>query len=607
MKVKIISRKFYYIVTILTAILLFILFYSLFHSRKVENAVLINSDNKSSTFFIEGKQKKFKIKLSNLQKYSVVNFKYNAFKAYSISEVQPIQERVMAKDEDSYDLEISGTQKLASKPFYYYIDSNNSISLSSASKLIVGKNNVRLYKNTKGMLATAIITPIDYSTLRVAISTTGFESIVHSKVEIKAQSSLKIYSKTENYSTEVPEKTILTFEFKNGKTRLSINDLAKDFTNRLYVEGNFIAVTSLKRLDNKTMTPVYSGVMEVTSKNKGLVLINEVSLEDYLTKVVPSEMPSNSSPEALKCQAIAARTYAISDMLSNRFASGGYHVDDSTKSQVYNNIYAQPSTTNAVNSTKGVIMTYNGQPIDAKYYSTSDGTGADYTDIYFNSDGSSDNRPYLKFSNYVTDNSPLPNNEEQWLDFYKNQNVAAIDNTSPYFRWKIVYSADTLVKALNKSLKEMYDSNTRKTFMSVKQNGKTVSSLPTLDNLKDIKVIKRGEAGNIIKLSFIFENAEVEVSGDSNVRYSIKCSEEYAGVPISLIRSNGKSILNMGSIPSSFFSIEKDGKSYNIYGGGYGHGVGMSQYGAMELAKKGMDYKSILNTYYKDINLSEIY
>ncbi|MDP4091044.1 MAG: SpoIID/LytB domain-containing protein [Bacillota bacterium] len=606
MKVKVVNNRFYFIVAGLL-ILLFILLFLLLLPRTVENAVLIGTNNGTSTFFIGDKQKKFKTGSLNLEKFSVVNFKYNAFKVYGFTEAKAIQERVMLKKGDSYELEVSGDQKLAAKAWYYSIDKNNSISLSSNSKLIVGKNNVRLYKNKKGLLSTVIMTPMDYSTLRVAISTNGFESVYHDKIEIKAQSPLKVYSKTEDYSSEVPEKAVLTFEYSDGKTRLSINNLSKDFSKRLYIEGSFIAVSSLKRLDNKTMTPVYSGVMEITPQDKGLLMINEVGLEDYLTRVVPSEMPSTSSPEALKAQAVAARTYALSDMLANRFAASGYHVDDSTKSQVYNNIYAQPSTNEAVKATKGMIMTYNGLPIDAKYYSTSAGTGAAYGDIFMNADGTSDNEPYLQFASYLEENTPLPEGEEQWLEFYKNKNIPALDSDSQYFRWKATCPSDILTKVLQKSLKELYDSETRKGYITINAGGKTVKSFPELGTLQDIKVLKRGKAGNIIRLSYKFENAEVELLGDSSIRYSIKLSKEYAGTPVTLVMSKGKSSANFSSIPSSFFSFEKQDSNFVLYGGGYGHGVGMSQSAAMSMGKKGVDFETILNTFYKDIKIEQIY
>lgn len=603
MRIRVKSNRFYFIVAFLVSILFAVLFWP----RKIEHAVLIESDGKHSIFFVGDKRVKYKTGNINIEKFSVINFKRNVFKTYGFTKVDAMQERVMYKAENEYDLEISGPKALSEKAHYYQIDSKGNINYSSSSKLIVGKNNVRVYKNKKDQLTTFIMTPMDYSTIRVAISNTEFKKVYHENIEITAKSSLKIYSKREDYSTSIPENTTLHIELVNGKIKLTMNGLSRDFSNRLYIEGDGVAVTSIKRQVDKSMTPVYTGVLEITaaSSNSALLMINEVNLENYLTKVVPSEMPSSSALEALKAQSIAARTYAISDMLANRFAKYGYHVDDSQSSQVYNNIAAEPRTTEAVNATKGLIATYNGSPIDAKYYSTSAGTGANYGEIYFRADGSTDNKPYLTYSSYISGSFTIPSSEEEWLNFYKRRDIKALDSSYPLFRWKVTYPAEALTTTLNRSLKEIKDRS--EDFMSIKVDNKDVNSLPKLNNLKDIQVLKRGEAGNVISIKYIFENAEVQLSGDGNIRPSIKCSEDYAGVPIVLYNSQEKAIQNFGSIPSSFFGIEKKDDKFIIYGGGFGHGVGMSQYGAAEMGKKGEKYDSILNTFYKDITIESIY
>lgn len=603
MSIRVKSNRFYYIVAVLVFILLLVLFWP----RRVEHAVLVESNGKTSTFFIGEKLFKYKTGTIDFERFSVLNFKRNAFKVYGFTKVDAIQERVMYKTDDSYDLEVSGLKKVNPTAFYYEVDKNNNISLSSANKVIVGKSNLRSFKNKKDQLTTFLITPLDYSTMRVAISTNNFESVYHDKIELSAKSPLKIYSKREEYSASVPELTSVTLELSKGKIKLTINELSREFSNRLYIEGDAIAVNSIKRLDNKTMTPVYNGVMEISSAASALLMINEVNMENYLTKVVPSEMPSNSALEALKCQAIAARTYAISDMLANRFAKEGYHVDDSQRSQVYNNIQEQPKTTEAVKATKGIIMTFEGTPIDAKYYSTSSGLGANYSDIYFRADGTSDYRPYLRYSSYITGDFIRPSSEEEWLEFYKKKDLPAPESSYPYFRWKVTYPAEALTRTLNKTLQSLYSKENARGFLTIKPEDKTKADMPTLINLQDIKVLKRGEGGNVITVSYVFENAEVEVSGDGNIRHSIKCSEEYAGIPISVVGTNGKPITNVSSLPSSFFSVVKEGSNFILYGGGFGHGVGMSQYGAVEMGKKGMDYETILNTFYKDIKLEQIY
>ena len=105
-------------------------------------------------------------------------------------------------------------------------------------------------------------------------------------------------------------------------------------------------------------------------------MINEVGMEDYLLQVLPSEMPESFGLEALKAQAVAARTYALNDYFHSRFKKEGFHVIDDTRSQMYNNVDENPTSTKAIKETYGQVMLYEGKPIDAKYYSTSSGYGA---------------------------------------------------------------------------------------------------------------------------------------------------------------------------------------------------------------------------------------
>jgi stage II sporulation protein D len=588
------------VIMIFTILILFLLLYP----RKIEHAILVESNKNTSSFYINGKYKKFNCSNLSFEKYTVLNFKYNILKAYSFSKVPFIDDRIMIKGEASYDLEMQGSMELSKNAFFYELDKDNNLSPSNSNKLIVGKNNIKTFLDKDNKLRTFLIMPIDYSSMRVAISTDGFSSLYHEKLEIKTSSAIELYSIRENFSTILPENSVLLVQSKDNETYVTSKDLSRTFKSRVYIKGNGIKITSISR-GSPAFIPAYNGILEFTSSNKGLLTINEVNLEDYLSKVVPSEMPASSALEALKCQAIAARTYAISDMLGNRYAALGFHVDDSTQSQVYNNMPAQDSSTTAVNLTKGLIMTYNKEPIDAKYYSSSAGTGVRYEDVWFKSDFSSDYRPYLTTSNYMIPQLNLPSTEEEWLSFYKNVNLKAIDSVSPYFRWRIEFPKAAINQSLNKSLKVIFERY--RDFMIIRKDDKIIKELPELIDLKDIVVLKRSEGGNVIQLSFVFENATVDLAGDYYIRSAIRCSKEYNGIPISVIRHKGSPLTNVNFLPSSFFSVEKNGDKFVIYGGGYGHGAGMSQYGAMELGKSGTDYRSILNTFYKGIVLEKLY
>lgn len=586
-------------------ILIVLLIILALYPRKVEHAIFLKYQGDYSVFYIGDKMKKYKIPDSNLSKYEVINFKHNLFSNFNIEKLTPIKERIMTKNSDKYELEMQGLKLLSKKRYYYSMGKNRELALSNASLLIIGKNNVSSYIDSKGKLKTFIIHPVDYDYMRVGLSTTNFNSLYHENMLIECPEPCTVFSKTEDINANLNKNSSILVERSGDKINIKYNTTTLSFKNRVYIKGQNLTVKTINR-GSPNFNPSYNGILEITPHEKGLRLVNEVLLEDYLTKVVPSEMPAYSALESLKCQSIAARTYAISDMLSNRFEDSGFYVDDSTKSQVYNNIKTYPKTNEAVSSTKGIIMTYKDKPIDAKYYSSSAGTGVNFSDIWFNADGSSENKPYLSTENYMIPKGNLPSSEKEWLDFYKNTELKAIDSASPYFRWKIEFPKETLENNLNKSLKLIFEN--RKDFIKIrdKKDKKQLKKLPILTDLKTIEASKRSLGGNILEIKFIFENAVVYVKNDYNIRSSIRCNKEFNGYDLEIIRYKNEPLKNFNFLPSSFFAMERKDNTFTLYGGGYGHGVGMSQYGAMELGKLGYDYIQILNTFYKNISLNKI-
>lgn len=592
-------KKFTAIVLLLVSILLFILFIP----REREHAVVAECSSNYSKVYLGDKL--YKIKLPRTYSVgTVINYKYNFFKILEVDEVSPLTERVMIKNNEYYELEKSGSVKLSKSPFYYYLDENNKLSICADNKLIVGQNNAKIYMDKKNTLKTLIITPIDFSYMRVGISTNNFNSLYHSQLEITCMEDSKLYNIQEGGSINIPKSSKITIEHAANEIIFSFDSQKKTFKSRTYLKGKDFKIDSLKR-GNPSFVPYYSGIMEFTLCRDGVLMINEVNIEDYLCKVVPSEMPSSGGIESLKCQAIAARTYAISDMLQNRFANLGFYVDDSTQSQVYNNIETNTLASNSVKETSGLIMTSNNTPIDAKYYSSSGGMATTYEDVWFNSDGTSEDKKYYFNGSYIQGETNIPQSEQHWLDFYKNKNLKAIDSESPYFRWYIYFSKESLEKSLNKSLKIIFEK--RKDFIEILQNNKKIDTLPELKDLTNISVLQRSKFGNIMCISFEFSNATVNVKGDINIRSAIRCSKEFSGEIIPIVRHKKEPLINNNLIPSSFFAIDKVNGGFKIYGGGYGHGVGMSQFGAMELSKKGMKYNDILDKFYKNIKIEKIY
>lgn len=297
------------------------------------------------------------------------------------------------------------------------------------------------------------------------------------------------------------------------KKTSSNNDIKKDERVNKKEE---VVVNSPKKEVKETDTNTYVKV----KRNSGVVTIE---LEEYLIGVVGSEMPASFNIEALKAQAVVSRTYAL------KAINTGKTLTDDVKTQTYkdNNelkkIWGSSYDTyykkikNAVDSTKGQYLTYNGKIIDAVYHSTSNGKTEDSKNVWGNS------IPYL----VSVDSS--------------------FDNLNPSFE-KTVFVSYT---DLSNKLKLEINSDT-----TIKLVGVTVGDRVSYINILD-KTFTGVEFRNILGLR------------------------------------------------SADFDIEKTDTGLNIITRGYGHGVGMSQYGANGMAKNGSNYVEILKHYYKGVEIKK--
>lgn len=220
--------------------------------------------------------------------------------------------------------------------------------------------------------------------IRVGIMNSGFTTLNHTKVSLFSLGTLKIKSK--DGTVNVNPKTSVEFVVKDGYTQVIVQNKVRLKTkNYISISSNrMISVTNIKRNVKKYKHPTYRGEFEIrlAQGGKSLNLINEIKIEEYLLQVVPSEMPQSFGLEALKVQAIAARTYAAKDILRDRYAKQGFHIVDSTQSQVYNNLDENELSAQGVKSTKDLILIHEGKPIDAKYYSTSSGFNSNAHNVW---------------------------------------------------------------------------------------------------------------------------------------------------------------------------------------------------------------------------------
>lgn len=410
--------------------------------------------------------------------------------------------------------------------------------------------------------AVLTVREFEAETIRVLLMSDGFKGLYQPSVSLTCAGPVKLIQGDDEEEVNAGE----VLEFMPGDERLKEGRIILQPE-----EGQEITVSSLNRAQGN---PSYGGRLELIDTGEGLVLINELYLEDYLKKVVPSEMPSSYEMEALKAQAVCARTYAYMQIQSNTYSRYGAHVDDSTNFQVYNNIQTDARTRSAVEETYGKLLLYDGRPIPAYYFSTSCGTTTDGS-VW---GGDADRTPYLSSVALQPGREQLElTSNEEFEAFIKNQDYPAYDAEFPLYRWNV--TTDTEVLTAN------------------------IGGVGAVEN---IQVTERGPGGVAKCLKVIGSDGEKTISGQDAIRKAL------GDESLTIRRRDGKTVEGWGSLPSGFIAIEDLGtgengkRSFKIYGGGFGHGAGMSQNGAQGMAKDGIGYEEILKFFYDGISVEEV-
>ena len=300
----------------------------------------------------------------------------------------------------------------------------------------------------------------------------------------------------------------------------------------------------------------YRGGLTLRANNETMMVINSVPLEDYLYGVVPQEVVPSWPAAALEAQAVAARTYALHTMEQNK--GKFYDVSSSTDHQVYSGVSGESqATTNAVNKTKGIVMLYDQRPINALFHS--DGGG--YTEDSVNVWGS--DVPYLK-------------------------GVKDFSTGTSTSNWTVTTSRQALESKLNAASKGV---------------GKLKSIQLTPLGKPGQQTYDRGVSGRIKSATFIGTSGKTTVDGDA--------LRSILGLKSTLFDFyvNHNPAKGTGKAYHSF-----TGKNDTVYikGHGWGHGLGMSQWGAAEMAKRANPgdtnyYQTILRHYYSGITLKKMY
>lgn len=481
--------------------------------------------------------------------------------------------------------------------------------------LIIGMQGVDLY-GYNGRLAAAVSgSPFVPEIIRVNLSTTGHESIYHKSVTISADASWKAVEAVTGKALYLAPG-IVALEPQGDGILLSNAGGEELFSNRLIFTPQHESQLTLTSITRSGRRPAYYGSLEVANMGGELVVVNELALEKYLRFVLPSEMPSSFGARALEVQAIVARTYALRNLLASGWRSTSAHVVDSVLSQVYNNSLENAAATAAVEATRGEIVILGGSPADVRYFSTSSGHTANAHEVWPDNQGNFPGSPVdgLSSQPQYPGEALLVTGEAAFADYISNPPGDAYDSKSAWFRWQVTISAPQLESITRNSFRTIHQSSPASL---QRQNAagdfEIVEALPEdpLGTLIDLVPVQRGEGGVLMAVDFVGSNGTWRVYREYYIRIALR-PVGTSSQALELVRRDGSRQNNLSMLPSAYVhwelkSSEQGLEEITFYGGGYGHGVGMSQYGVRELAARGWSRAQIIQHYFLGTEIGKIY
>ncbi len=439
--------------------------------------------------------------------------------------------------------------------------------------------------------------------LATTMSQKGFETVIlpygknvsaYGKVIVKNRLyrvCLRKYFKNKQqairYQETLPDelKSFIVTKYLNAKGRIVLKNLKTDqlfeSSKSIYIKGGEVTLHDISvgvgyHWEKKVSNTYPETISFTVDKNGRMVVINIVAIETYLKGVVPSEMPDGFPLEALKAQAVAARSEALSK-IGKVHKDDPYDLCDQVHCQVYSGISKRkPSTDRAVNATRGMVMLQDGQICDAVYSAVCGGHTENSYNVW-----QGDNINYLqgiydspKPLRYFGDLSK-EDNAREWIDAHpsvfcntvKEWILPSMEYSKKYFRWEKIISQDFLTKVVNE------------------YSGKNIGEII------DIIPLKRGVSGRIILLKIVGTIDELILDRELSIRKTLSPETLWSSCFYIKIRKDEK------GMPVEFI----------FKGAGFGHGVGMCQTGASGLALQGANFKQILKHYYNDVKIKKLY
>lgn len=387
--------------------------------------------------------------------------------------------------------------------------------------------------------------------IRVQILGNQYLSPYHDQIAVKSEGSFTVRCHTQEKKVKAGEIWAITAEELKNLWERETGKKAEGDTCVACIESDSGQSLILPDLVRGQIAPAYAGSFQLYLREEKLLLVNEVPLEEYLCSVVSSEMPYDYPQEALCAQAVCARTYAVHCMEREKNKNSVSDLDDSVSFQVYNNYKSNEASTQAVRKTEGEILNCD----EVLYYSTSCQT-----------EGRTD----------------LGTDEAFWK-FLNTEPAEDAEYGSPWIRWSVILEGQKILE----QLQALYGCR--------------------WEELEQIDILERNPEGQVQKIRCSNGNDHLDIEGEYQIRNVLSVEGE------AITLKNGQSASGMQLLPSAYFCIERrNGTSetdaerssgqnilFRISGGGYGHGTGMSQYGAAAMAASGAGYREILKFYYE--------
>jgi SpoIID/LytB domain protein len=315
---------------------------------------------------------------------------------------------------------------------------------------------------------------------------------------------------------------------------------------------------------------IYQGDIEIyINENKKFEVIVILPLEKYLCGVVPYEIGNDAPLEALKSQVIAARSETVVALISGKYKGSNFDLCADVECQVFaGNNKRTPITDQAVEETRGLCLFYGEEVIGAYYASNCGGISEDVENVWPDRSG-----PVPYWSSHFDSDKELKydpkNNPDEWImsnpDVFCNSyfHPELPEWSKKNFRWQVEMTNDELTNNLNE--------------------------IKSIGELRDIKIIERGNSGRIIKARFIGSIDSLDLNSELDIRK-----------------------IKKPPFRSSCFVVDKiledqQNEKYLFNGAGWGHGVGMCQSGAVARAFSGQNYEQILNHYFPETEIKSVY